>query len=67
MIRALRHWLSAPEPSATDIAARDLDDRLAKRRVIRRAESARARTAYWTNRTRELREAREMFERGNPA
>jgi len=49
------------------IAARNLSARLAKRKVIRRAESARASAAYWTHRADELRRARELFEQGNHA
>lgn len=57
MMRFLRHWL----------ANRELSARLSKRRIVRRAESARATAAYWTHRADELRRARELFEQGNRA
>lgn len=49
------------------LAERRLDRALRERRLVRRAESARATAAYWTHRTDELRRARELFERGNHA
>jgi len=49
------------------LAERRLDRALRERRLIRRAESARASAAYWTHRADELRRARELFEQGNHA